>query len=170
MTAQQLAFADVMAPTEHPDAAGFLAGVWGRTLDLMEVAEEEIEAARQRAGETERGPLWGAYMLLSPPRDLRPYPDALYRAHCREILARVAAGSDTRPATFAQIAAMCERSSQDAPLTEDAGALYWRAFRYCFPEEAARLGYDFRESYPGRIDELESWARKNLRDDERRTG
>ncbi|MEV7123961.1 hypothetical protein [Kitasatospora griseola] len=82
--------------------------------DSWTVAEEEIAAARERHGERDRGPIWGAFLLLQHTEPLEHAP-SLYRAHVRELLDRVAAGRDTRPATDAELLASLSAGSVQVP-------------------------------------------------------
>jgi len=96
-------------------------------------AEEEIEAAQLRHGEKDRGPLWHSFRLLKPTHELA-WPELVYRAHCCELLDRVAAGIDTRPATDAEKIAVLSAASQVAPLNSGAETLYLRIGTHLFPD------------------------------------
>jgi hypothetical protein len=109
------------------------------TLDQCAWADEEIEAAQLRHGEQDRGPLWRSFSLLRPTHD-RPWPELVYRTHCRELLDRVAAGTDTRPATDAEKLAVLSAASQAAPLNGGAETLYLRLGARHFPEILAAAG------------------------------
>jgi hypothetical protein len=94
-------------------------------LDRCFWAEEEIEAAQLRHGERGRGPLWNSFRLLKLTHD-QAWPELVFRAHCRELLDRVAAGIDTRPATDAEKISVLSSASQVAPLNSGAETLYLR--------------------------------------------
>ena len=96
-------------------------------------AEEEIEAAQRRHGERDRGPLWQSFRLLRHTHE-REWPELVFRAHCRELLDRVAAGHDTRPATDAEKLAVLSVASQTAPLNGGAETLYLRIGARMFPD------------------------------------
>lgn len=103
---------------------------------LMEIAEEEIEAAQKRYHEPVGkgdGPIWGAFMLLQPSHP-QMKAESLYRAHCRELLDRVGLGEDTRPATGAELIFALSEASLQAPLTSSATGLYLKLGLQCFPE------------------------------------
>jgi hypothetical protein len=102
-------------------------------LDRCAWADGEIEAAQLRHGERGRGPLWNSFRLLKPTHD-RPWPELVYRAHCRELLDRVAVGADTRPATDAEKLAVLSAASQTAPLNGGAETLYLRLGTRRFPD------------------------------------
>jgi hypothetical protein len=108
-------------------------------LDQSVWAEDEIEAAQLRHGELDRGPLWDSFRLLRAEQQ-RPWPEMLYRAHCRELLDRVAAGIDTRPPTDAEKLAVLSAASQNAPLNSGAETLYFRIGTRMLPDVFAQLG------------------------------
>ena len=96
--------------------ASTLTSVFGQ----IEIAEQEIVAAR--GGKTEPDdddPLWRAFMLLRATDDLM-VTEYVYRAHVREILARVAAGQPTAPATDTELVCAISRASQVAPAHREA--------------------------------------------------
>lgn len=96
-------------------------------------AEEEIEAAQRRHGEKDRGPLWHSFRLLRATHE-REWPELVFRAHCRELLDRVAAGHDTRLATDAEKLAVLSVASQTAPLNGGAETLYLRIGARMLPD------------------------------------
>lgn len=90
-------------------------------LATIEVAEEEILAAQRRHRErppqrddtgkitSRKGPLWRAFRLLRPTGAMDSKAEFVYRAHCRDLLDRVARGQDTRPATDVEmVVALCQ--------------------------------------------------------------
>jgi hypothetical protein len=115
------------------DLFGDVGGLIDDVLDRCTWAEEEIEAAQRRHGERDRGPLWNSFRLLKPTHE-RAWPELVYRAHCRELLDRVAAGIDTRPATDAEKIAVLSAASQAAPLNSGAETLYLRIGTRLFPD------------------------------------
>jgi len=131
-----------------------------RLFRAMEIAEEEITRAQERwPGKREE--IWDTFKYLSLGTCSIPegYSDRVYRAHCREILERVAGGEDLRPGTDAEcMVALCEMS-QMTPLEWDAAALYQRLFERRF--EGTR-GFEIREEYPGSSHGLENKLRKRL--------
>jgi hypothetical protein len=71
-------------------------------FDLIEIIEEEILAAIERHGLAKALDLDNCFSMI----DIGPFGDfnpALFRAHTIELLERVAAGEDTRPATAAEV-------------------------------------------------------------------
>ncbi|ACU77797.1 hypothetical protein Caci_8984 [Catenulispora acidiphila DSM 44928] len=143
-----------------------IADVIDSALDQCAWADEEIEAAQLRHGENDRGPLWGSFSLLRPASD-RPWPELLYRTHCRELLDRVAAGADTRPATDAEKLAVLSAASQTAPLNGGAETLYLRLgnrrFPNIFDRAAEVLDMQAYETVHGsRADEYEALLMRKL--------
>lgn len=131
-------------------------------FDQMEWAEDEIAAAGRR-NRAVRDLLFHSFRLLNPTSD-HMRNEALYRAHCRELLRRVVAGQDTRPATAAEICALCSRMSHVAPLTSPAVGLYARMWAQVFPQlpsPLAELG-DYERLFGERIDDLEATSRRKL--------
>lgn len=135
-------------------------------LDQCTWAEEEIEAAQLRHGERDRGPLWNSFRLLRPTHQ-RPWPELVYRAHCRELLNRVAAGTDTRPATDAEKLAVLSAASQTAPLNSGAETLYLRIGTRLFPNIFAGAGdvldiHAYEKVHGSRADDYEAQLTRKL--------
>ncbi len=112
--------------------------VIARTFSKMELAEEEIDAAKRRhplaAGRIHR-----AFRHLCPSPALSAAPEKLFRAHCTELLERVAAGCDLRPGTTAEVLAVLSELSLRAPLERAHTLLFVKLFSDLFPEAAARM-------------------------------
>ncbi len=69
---------------------------------LVDVAEDEIEQAAVRHPQA-ADDLFHCFRLLVPAFEARAWgTEFVLRAHCRELLERVAAGQDTRPGTNAE--------------------------------------------------------------------
>ena len=110
------------------EADGLFAAMAG-AFERMEWAEEEIAAAQARHPE-QADRIWHSFRLLVPNDGLERMSYArVYRAHCREILDRVAAGEDTRPGTAAEICCAMLTTSLLAPLTSAATGLYMRMYQ-----------------------------------------
>jgi hypothetical protein len=138
--------------------AGGLSGI----LSQIDWAEDEGEKARQRhLAHADR--IYHAFVLLTPSHDLMR-TEFVYRSHCAELLDRVAAGTDTRPGTAAEVCAACHDASQVAPLTTSAFGLYARMWELAFP--AYPVFSSQREHYEAlrgpQISDLESEARRKL--------
>jgi len=143
-------------------------------LDRCFVAEEEIEAAQLRHGEQDRGPLWNSFRLLKPTHD-RAWPELVYRAHCRELLDRVAAGIDTRPATDAEKISVLSAASQAAPLNSGAETLYLRIGTRLFPDIFDGIGdvldiQAYEKIHGSRADDFEAQLERKLNQPWRRIG
>jgi len=96
---------------------GELGGTFSQAFRKMSVAEEEILSACERHPE-EIKLIWNSFKLLDP-GELAMLDDGVYRAHCRELLDRVADGEDTRPGTRAETCAMISRMTQATRLDRD---------------------------------------------------
>ena len=132
---------------------GFAAALDG-IFRAMEIAEEEIAAARRRHPE-KAAILWDCFMLLNRPPLFRNLHPAIYRHHCRELLERVVAGEDTRYATDAELLVALCRASLKAPLMDTAEVLYVRLFQRIFPDQDIEDADQWvREPYPGAADQL----------------
>jgi hypothetical protein len=143
-----------------------LGGTIVHTFRCMEIAEEEIAAAKARhpliAAQLHEG-----FRELGPPVVLREAGERLYRAYCREMLARIAVGSPLGTATTAELLALLQAMSLAAPLDRAATVLYSDRFAETFPADAARLRSEIgpvaADSYDQvRAKELEAKLRRQL--------
>lgn len=101
-------------------------------LDCLEWAEEEIQAAMRRHPRV-ADTLWHSNMLLRPHGDRRLMTEFVFRAHCRELLERVAAGEDTRPATDAEICCATLAIAAQTPIRTTAFGMHMRLWHRAFP-------------------------------------
>lgn len=129
----------------------------------MDIAEQEIEKSQARHRETGRGKLWGSFHLLKAPLE----NEIIYRVHCREILDRVAAGTDTRPATDAEMINALRAASRVSPLSSAAACLYFRITARSFPGLWAKAGDNtdlrsYEAVHGSKADEHEDWLRAKL--------
>ncbi|MFJ4686516.1 hypothetical protein [Streptomyces sp. NPDC088789] len=142
----------------------------------MEWAESEIEKAMARHGETRRegergtGPIWNSFMLLKAAHNDELLREPLFRAHCHELLERVAKSEDTRPGTDAEMITVLSKTSLVAPMTSAAACLYMRLMDRSVPEfsrsVAPVVDLDAYEKVHGRkADEYEADMRHKLRQD-----
>jgi hypothetical protein len=137
----------------------------GSIFAAIDWAEDEIAKARKR--HPRKPELWATFDLLRPTHDLMR-TEFVYRAHCRELLERAAAGQDTRPGTDAEVALVCAGESEHAPLTEAATGLYFRVWARAFPSRAVvdEQTRDHYEAMHGTsIDRLERTTRTKARQD-----
>jgi len=151
-----------------------IGGLIDTVLDRCFVADEEIEAAQLRHCERDRGPLWNSFRLLKPTHD-RAWPELVYRAHCRELLDRVAAGIDTRPATDAEKISVLSTASQSAPLNSGAETLYLRIGTRLFPDIFDGIGdvldvQAYEKIHGSRADDYEAQLTRKLSQPWRRIG
>ena len=104
----------------------------------MSWAEDEVELAQDRHGLSERGLLWRTgFMAVRAPDLIDSEP--LFRAHCREILDRIAAGMPLEPGTDAEILFVLRAASLRAPMQPGVDCLYFRLFARMFPYMAGDL-------------------------------
>jgi hypothetical protein len=143
-----------------------LGNVWAGAFEKMEWADDEIDKARARHGETDRGPLWHSFLTVC---QNEPYmaDEIIYRAHAREILERVAAGHDVRPGTDAEMIAALRDSSKTAPLSSSAVCLYFRIAARSFPDLWAKAGDHsdltaYESVHGSAADDHESWLRAKM--------
>ena len=122
-------------------------------FELMKIAEDEITDACRRCPEA-RKRIWNSFKLLDP-GELSALSDDVYRHHCREMLARVADGKDTRPGTRAEICAMISKMTLATRLHRDVEILGLRISDSIFPNHGLLDGRSEREDYEGSIAEVE---------------
>jgi hypothetical protein len=137
----------------------------------MDWAEEEIAQARQRHP-TMTDTLYHSFTLLTPTHDLMK-TEVVYRAHCRELLDRVASVQDTRPGTAIEVCCACSATSALAPLTSPAAGLYMRTWTAAGLPELQSFDdrHGHHEALEGPIiDDLEREARRKLTVADRRLG
>jgi hypothetical protein len=140
-------------------------------FDQIEWAEQEIQAALgrhpQHAEQIDR-----SFPLLCPNSGLeRMNSEMVYRAHCREILDRVAVGGDTRRGTAAEVCCAMLETSLRTPITSEAAGLYMRMWLAAGFPDVADVGEASRHHEalePSRIDAAEQEARHQLAMPDRR--
>jgi hypothetical protein len=165
--------AELRAAAGDDPGAGEIAGLWLKAqadvtaaFAVTDWAEDEITQAQKRHP-AKADLLYHAFPALQPgegftfPRTV----EFVWRGHYRELLERVAAGQDTRPATYAEICLLMSAASERAPLTTDAFGLYVRAWCTAFPGADIGIGalrdeLDHYERMNGTgMDDLERQAR-----------
>lgn len=127
-------------------------------------AEQEIAAAQHRH-RSAADRIWRSFNLLKP--TLGRMREPVYRAHCRELLDRVAHSEDTRPGTAAECCiAMCEISLR-VPLSTAAVGLYTRmwTFMRLVPDDMTTTNEHYEALAGSQIDEHEALLRAKLRQD-----
>lgn len=119
--------------TLTPDGDGFWARV-SNVFDRMTIAEDEIKKAQaQHPEHSDR--IWGSFKILCASQ-LSRYPDVIYRAHCVELLDRVAEGVDTTLGTKAEVMIVCAQASLAHPPSPVTASLYAQLFSEIFPDLA----------------------------------
>lgn len=130
--------------------------------------EEEVAAAQQRHPD-QADVLFHAFYLMQL-TNVRLCCEMLLRAHCRELLDRVARGEDTRPGTAVEVLLLTHRASPTAPLTTAAVGLFLRMWKTAgLPDpdnHVAALDY-YESSFGNEIDDLETRARQAEEHDQR---
>jgi hypothetical protein len=134
-------------------------------LGAIEWAEEEITAACARhPADADR--IWHVGLaLFSVGAHEHLLLELLYRAHCRELLARVVAREDTRPGTAAEVICLLRYTSLLSPLTSAATALYMRMYQAAgLPEipKFADMLIHYEAIKGSIIDDHEAEARRKL--------
>ncbi|GAA1884088.1 hypothetical protein [Asanoa iriomotensis] len=147
----------------------------GSLFAAMEWADDEIAAAVRRHP-AQADLLYHAFGVLMP-RDIGPGMNAefVYRGHARELLDRVAAGTDLCPATAAEICLTLAEVSQQAPMHGSGAGLYFRMWLTAFPEHLVTADQADNQShyehlYGPQIDELEATMRRKAADTGRQLG
>ncbi|MFC0622833.1 hypothetical protein [Kribbella deserti] len=131
-------------------------------FDQLDEAEDEIRAAMRRHPDS-ADTLWHSMSLLQPTPPLGGRHRA-FSAHCRELLERVAAGTDTRLATDAEMLCALLEAALAAPLNSAGYGLAGRLWNRTFP--SLDSPYDdqphYESLYAARIDADEADLRRRL--------
>jgi hypothetical protein len=134
---------------------------FGHTFGLMEIADDEIVRAQKRwpdrADQIDEG-----FSILCPSPCLMNVNEKIYRAHCAELLDRVARNQDTGTATDAEILWSLSQLSQSAPLNHDASAAFRQLFEKVMGFDATPEIEPFRETWDGAVEELIGTFRSKL--------
>lgn len=135
----------------------------GGMFDQIDWAEDEITQAQSRHPASS-DLLHHSFELLAATDELMTQ-QFVYRAHCRELLDRLAGGQDTRPATTVEVICACCRTSMIAPMTTTGAGLYFRLWARAFPHKPV-LPDGQRKHYEAlhgeAIDDLEDQLRRTL--------
>ncbi|MEJ3741778.1 hypothetical protein WEI85_00550 [Actinomycetes bacterium KLBMP 9797] len=134
-------------------------------IALTDFAEDEIAQAMARHP-VHADRIWHSFDLLKPTLERLDH-EVVYRAHCAELLDRVAHNHDTRPATSAECCVALIRVSLTAPLKTAAFGLYLRLWA---DANFSDLGLgETRQHYEAlvgsQIDGHELWLRHRMRQD-----
>lgn len=137
----------------------------------VEIRDTEIRAAQARHPD-QADRLFHAWDLVA-----RPYwmeSEAVYRGYVRELLDRVAAGEDTRPATAAEVALGCARYMMAVKPAQVVTGLAHRMWLAAFPDYpvyddlAKQVSWYEWDVGRGKMDDLEDVLRRILRQPQRR--
>lgn len=160
------------APTTLDELVEQTCSELGSIFEQMEWAEDEIEHA-QRRHPAKTALLWTTFRLLVPTHDIMR-TEFVYRSHCRELLERAAAGEDTRPGTYAEMAIACCETSLLAPLSTAGAGFYMRVWARAFPDQPLidadeQLGH-YEALERRAMDDHEAVLRRKLGRPQRRLG
>jgi hypothetical protein len=120
-------------------------------FDRMELADRLVRRAEQDHGELDFSPLFRA---LCPPAVLHDKSDALYLAHCAELVDRFTAGASLQPGTDAECLAIVSDTSLRAPLNTQFAAVADHLFQKLFPDAYQHVGSIVQEPWFGAVAEV----------------
>lgn len=130
----------------------------------MQWALDEIDKAAERHGESdEDGPIHSAFPLLACVDQPYMAPEPVFRAHCAELLDRVAKGEDTKPGTEAETFGLLMDAMDYMPFCGGMTSLYLELSEKIIPESFAGF---LAEEYKGDRTELEEHRKANAEDRE----
>lgn len=165
-----------MSTTPTDTAAEILASFeqsFGAIFDRIAWAEDEIAQAASRHPE-QADAIYHSFSLLSGGNAAeRMSVEAIYRAHAREILERVAHGQDTRPGTAVEVVIGLLAAAERAPLSHEGFGLCARMWDVAdLPDHDGFTGKleHIEALHASRIDDEEADARRACRDDARKLG
>jgi len=102
----------------------------------MAIAELEIEAAMKRTEDMkEKERIWNSFKILCPNSLFNGADDEVYKAHCRELIARAANAADTRPGTKAEALMVLSHTSLVAPPTRPPSKALFSEAEHCHFQE-----------------------------------
>ena len=132
-----------------------------KVLEWVSIADEAIETHHPVC----------PWHVLRPSRVLLDYgAPTLYQSHVVELILRVVAGEDTRPATNAEMLAAMMMTALKSPLNQAGSALTAHLFKVVMGEEAsAKVALEAREQWPGQVQELITELRKKMTQPDRST-
>jgi hypothetical protein len=130
---------------------------------LVDIAEDEIDQAAARHPQA-ADYLFHCFRLLLPVFEAKAWgTEFVLRAHCRELLERVARGQDTRPGTNVECLLAVAQVAMEVPLNGAAAGFYPRMWSGAFPgHELSDRGVHYEAIHKGEIDDIERWTRKKL--------
>ena len=170
--------AEPTEPADRVDLAALFAEIQARVseeLAFVEWAEAEIATASRRH-RAQADLLHHVFGLLTP-RHIGPGmgTEFVFRGHVRELLARVVAGADLRPATAAEVCLTLSQVSKVVPMHGAGAGLYFRMWLAAFPDhpvypDQAANQVHYEQLYGPQMDELEATVRSKVADPDRQLG
>ena len=162
---------NLLATTESLDPGTSWVAAIGIAFDKMEIGENEIGKAQSRHPERSQT-IWDSFKLLCPSAYVREALEPVYRAHCAELLDRVAHGFDTTLGTKAEVMMGLSETSLKSPLPHTAAVLYARIFQGIFPDSLPEDGKKqlAEMAFDGTTGTLLAELSKKCRDPERKLG
>ena len=148
-------------------SSGVLSGSLANTIecvfDCIDIAEEEIAAAKIRFPEI-ADEIHETFRFLRPTEPLEGLCDTLYRHHARELILRASADANLEPGTTAEVLGALSRLSLAGPPSREMTLLYMKLFGEIFPEQASEIfaGICPNDYELTRVAELESEFRRKL--------
>lgn len=117
---------------------------------LMEIAEEEIEAAlrKNRDDVATMKRIWGSFLTCRP--QFHDMSEIVYRAHVREIIARAARNEKQKvlnEGTNAEAMWAMVHTSFATTLNNLGTSVYAELFRRCFPEKVSEFRLEILDRY-----------------------
>lgn len=121
--------------TEPTDLAGLFTSIQAGLAPMFELFDWfDDELAKAQANHPDAADLLHhAFEVCHKPNPM-PHAELTYRSHVRELLARIVAGADLRPPTWAEACVVLSETSLRAPMRPGASLLYGRAFTRAFPD------------------------------------
>jgi hypothetical protein len=164
------------APTDTDSGVAALAATlmdeFADASAVMDWAEDEIARAIRRHPD-DGDALYHSFGLIKP-RDIGPGmgSEFVFRAHAAELLDRIAASADTRPATAAELCLVCCEASLRTPLHGPTAGVYFRMWLRAFPDRPITPGQadeqvHYEKLYGTQIDDLERTLRQKAADPRR---
>lgn len=130
----------------------------GCTFELMQVAEEEIEAVLCKIPASERPEI--SFAALAPTQGMSSMDPQVYRSHARELIQRQLRGEKLDLGTLAECLVVVSNSSLIAPLDSVGGAVAEKLFTLVMGKTLE--GEPLREPWPHAVDEQIMALRRRL--------
>jgi hypothetical protein len=153
------------APKLHPMLEAAMgdarSNVIRQAFDSMEIAEQEIARAMAECSSAEgKRRINGTFLALKPPMQFVHRAEQVYRAHCRELIARAERGEDLDVGTKAEALCAVLDTALKAPLRTTAAAVAELLFVAVFGKSVD--DQPPREAYPGAALEMINELRQKM--------